>query len=152
MTANKLEKGFYIWLGLTLLSAFGIFLSSSIEGGPSGAASMAVAEFVRRFIRLFIDIPPETLNFLVRKVGGHVGVYAVLGFCTANTLKYVVVKSRVFWMAWAIASAYGVVDEVYQYFVPDRVMAASDMLINAIGAFIGAGLAYMFFVRGRNIA
>jgi len=116
-----------------------------MEGADSGAASMAIAEYIRQFL----EMAPELLNFFVRKAG-HTTAFALLGFCVFNTLKHAAVKSRLFWTTWAITSAYGVTDEIYQYFVPERVMAVQDMLINSFGAFIGTLFAYILFVKGKN--
>jgi len=124
-----------------------IFISSSIEGDESAAASMGIVNY----IRLVIDIDADLLNFLVRKTA-HVAVFFILSFCVTNAVKYVTFSgSHVFLISWGISSAYGVLDEIHQYFVPGRVCALSDMLINAFGALLGTVLAYMLFVRGRKI-
>ena len=144
-SAKGRAKGYYIWLTLSIVCAVGIFLSSSVEGDQSGAASMALAEYIRQLL----DIEPETLNFIVRK-GAHLTVFAALGFCVANTVSYKVEpRYKTLLIAWAIASAYGVLDEIHQYFVPLRVMDVTDMLINSVGAMIGAAVAVILLVKGR---
>jgi len=138
-------KAFYIWIGLSILCAAGIFIFSSIEGTESAAASMTIAGY----LRLVLDLDYDILNFLVRKTA-HVIVFFILSFCVTNAVKYIVRRDRIFLVAWGVSSVYGVLDEIHQYFVPGRVCALSDMLINAFGAFLGAGLAYMLFVRRRE--
>jgi len=142
-----LKIKFYIWLSLSILTALGIFMSSSIEGGASGAASMALARHLQMLMSSLTNLEDEQLNFLVRKAA-HLAVFALLGFNVLNTLKFVVHRNSLLLFSWVLASAYGVIDEIYQYFVPDRVMAVSDMLINAAGAFIGAGFAYLLLRKG----
>ncbi|MCL2577305.1 MAG: VanZ family protein [Defluviitaleaceae bacterium] len=126
-----------IWPILSVLIAVGIFISSSISGEVSGNASMTIARFVRSFLPVS-DSMLGFMHFLVRKTA-HFWVYFVLAFCVAHSLKYYLHNRRTLILsAWGIAAAYGVMDEFHQYFVPGRVMAVSDMLINAAGAFLGA--------------
>jgi len=49
----------------------------------------------------------------------------------------------------AIGSAYGVIDEIHQYFVPGRYSDIWDWVANTIGSILGA-LAIMFIVRKWN--
>ena len=136
-------RAFYIWLVLSLLCGIGIFISSSIEGAVSGAASMAIAER----IQTLIGIDRDFLHFLVRKFA-HVMVFFLLAFCVTNTLKYVIKRKHlIFWVSWGISSAYGVLDEAHQYFVPGRVFAVTDMLLNAAGALLGTAFAYILYVK-----
>jgi VanZ family protein len=49
-------------------------------------------------------------------------------------------------LAGLIGSAYGAVDEVHQYFVPDRYSTFWDWLADTLGAFFGAA-AMLLFIR-----
>ena len=140
----------FAWLALTVFIAVGIFVSSSISGEYSGYASMAVAETFRRVLQIEYDtISAATLNFILRKFS-HLVVYFALSFCLANYLKFITESRRnLFLAAWLLASAYGVIDEIHQYFVPGRVMTASDMLINAVGAAAGVA-AVLLWLRRRG--
>ena len=127
------------WAVMSVLTAVGIFFSSSVPGEQSGGASMSIADWVRNFI----PIDPYLMNFLVRK-GAHFTVYFILGFCVANALKYHVKnKKSLFAVAWGIAALYGVFDEIHQYFVPERVCSVRDMAINAAGALAGVAVAFL---------
>lgn len=138
-----------IWPIFSVLVAAGIFVSSSISGEDSGYASMAIANFFRRFTPLG-DNALGALNFLVRKTA-HFVVYFVLAFCVAQSLKFYVHRRRIlFSAAWAIAAVYGIADEIHQYFVPGRVMAVSDMLINAVGAAAGAAVV-VWWVKKKDL-
>jgi len=129
----------FIWAGLAVLTMVGLFISSSIPGDESGAASLSIALWVQRIIPLSDD----ALNFLVRKTA-HFVAYFTLGFFVAQAAKYYGKNKKItFAVAWGIASLYGVLDEIHQYFVPGRVCALSDMIINAIGAFAGVGVVYI---------
>ena len=133
------QKSFYIWLFFSILVAVAIFISSSIEGSDSGAASMAIADRLANLIGL----SSETMNFLVRK-SAHFTVFALLAFCLVGTFKHINTKKKyVLLIAWGIASLYGILDEVHQYFVPGRVFAITDMLINSAGALFGVFIMYL---------
>jgi len=65
---------------------------------------------------------------------GHFGVYAVLGALVVFAL-----RSPTFWpWAAALASAYGVTDEIHQLFVPGRMADPVDWVVDTIGAIVGA--------------
>jgi len=141
--SNKLWKIF--WPILSVMVAAGIFFSSSISGDVSGNASMTITMLVR-FLSPVGDETLRFMHFLVRKAA-HFTVFLVLAFCVAQSLKFYLHKLRtLFFSAWSIAAAYGVADEIHQFFVPGRVMAISDMLINAAGAFFGAAIV-IFILR-----
>jgi len=124
------------WILMSILMMVVLFISSSIPGTESGEASMAIAEYIRDTF----GISEETLgvlNFIVRKTA-HFLAYFVLSFCVINSLKYFITNKKAMVItAWGIASLYGVIDEIHQYFVPGRVCALSDMLINSAGALVG---------------
>lgn len=135
-----------VWYVLSVLIATGIFISSSIPGDASGYASMALALAVQ----YILPISNELLNFLVRKAA-HLVVYFLLAFCVAQSLKFHIHRPRVLLLsAWAIASLYGVTDEIHQFFVPDRVMAFLDILINAVGALAGAAFVVITMKHPRS--
>ncbi|MCL2217699.1 MAG: VanZ family protein [Defluviitaleaceae bacterium] len=132
----------FFWPIMSVLTAAGIALSSSIPGEHSGNASMSIAELARNIIPL----DPDTMNFLVRKTA-HFTVYFVLGFCVVNALKYHVKnKKSLFALAWGISAAYGAFDELHQYFIPGRVCSVRDMIINASGAMAGVAV-FLFLSR-----
>lgn len=57
----------------------------------------------------------------------------------------------VFTFAWAIAVLYGVSDELHQAFVPNRDSSALDVGFDAVGAAIGATVAWLSTKRGRPL-
>ena len=137
-----------MWLALALLCAAAIFAFSATEGDESDAMSMSIAGRIN-FMGMD-EYMLDALNFIVRKTA-HFAVFFTLGFCLANTLKYfgrdAKSKRRMFWLSWGIASAYGVFDEIHQYFVPGRSCTATDMLINAAGAFCGVLAAHVLLAK-----
>ena len=81
---------------------------------------------------------PESLSDKIK----HVLAYAVLcgWFCAMAPRR---------WVAWFLASlALGVAMEVVQYQLPHRQFEWADMLADAIGAALGAGIAVVMFPRG----
>lgn len=76
--------------------------------------------------------PPAGLDKVV-----HFAVYAVLGAFCARAFEGAGVRAAVLWGA-ALASAWGVLDEVHQSFVPARSAEALDALADAAGSLAGA--------------
>ena len=79
----------------------------------------------------------------------HLLAYGTLGFAIGLWI------SPAFWMrrpifavllTAAIGSAYGVIDEIHQYFVPGRHSNIWDWVANTLGSFLGA-LAIMLIIR-----
>lgn len=72
----------------------------------------------------------------------HAGAYAVLGgLLTAATSNPV--------LGVALAIAYGVSDEIHQSFVPGRDASVGDLVADAVGAALGAGLVVYLVRRSR---
>ena len=69
----------------------------------------------------------------------HFFCYFVLAFLLAHAASQGTQRQR-FWTAFAIASAYGITDEIHQHFVPGRDMSALDWLADSAGAWVGAYL------------
>ncbi|MCL2499596.1 MAG: VanZ family protein [Defluviitaleaceae bacterium] len=137
-----------IWPILALAAAAGIFYSSSMPGDDSAKAGMFI---VVRLLEWFPSIPlsEDMLNFILRK-GAHFTVYLILAICITHSLIYYIRGYRLFLVSWGIAAVYGITDEIHQYFVPGRVCAVSDMLINAAGAAAGTGLALLWLLRRQR--
>ncbi len=75
----------------------------------------------------------------------HFVMYAGLGFLCAWSLQAIarLPRRRSALFAVLMATAYGMVMEVVQYFLPTRSMESADVLANAIGAVAGAFLAML---------
>ncbi|MBI1812047.1 MAG: VanZ family protein [Nitrospirae bacterium] len=67
----------------------------------------------------------------------HFIEYAVLGFLMAYSLKNSGVR-RYILFGWALASIYGITDEIHQSFVPMRDASVYDIVADSIGSFAGA--------------
>lgn len=56
---------------------------------------------------------------------------------------------RAVWLAWAIATFYGVTDEWHQSFVPGRMADARDVIADAAGAALGLAAAWAWSIIKR---
>ena len=72
---------------------------------------------------------------------GHFGEYAVFGALLANALRLMLPLRRACTLAVAIASAYGVTDELHQWFVPGRATDPADWAIDTLAAAFGSVVA-----------
>jgi VanZ family protein len=70
-----------------------------------------------------------TWDLVLRKIG-HAAEFALLGALLARALRRGT-------LAFALGVAYAVSDEVHQHFVPGRVGAWYDVLIDAVGVALG---------------
>ena len=83
----------------------------------------------------------------------HAAAYALLGFMFYRAfLTTQVPKTALFLiMISALSStAYGISDEVHQYFVPSRTFSFADMLANTLGSLIGAVVATVLFKKSAT--
>ena len=81
---------------------------------------------------------------------GHFGEYTVLGALLANALGNHVPRSRAWMLAVAIASVYGITDELHQLFVPGRFCDPADWVVDTLGAALGALLVRFAAAGGRR--
>jgi VanZ family protein len=85
--------------------------------------------------------PPLTEQIRFGDKMAHALGYGVFGFLLLRGLK----RSGAPWplfLAWGIATLYGVSDELHQYFVPGRDADLLDLLADSVGALVG-GFAYL---------
>jgi len=71
----------------------------------------------------------------------HAGAYALLGFLFLRAFQTTRIPKGALLLvilSGLASSAYGISDEVHQYFVPSRTLSPADMLANTVGSFIGA--------------
>lgn len=73
----------------------------------------------------------------------HGLIYGLLGACLLRALaaaRWEAVTGRTALLAIALATLYGVTDEVHQWFVPGRTAAWSDLAADAVGAAVACGV------------
>jgi len=84
------------------------------------------------------DIPPL---FPFQDIFYHFISYAMLGYLFIRAVKniYPIIKPRhTFYLALIFGTAYALSDEFHQLFVPGRCFSGQDLIIDAIGTFIGS--------------
>jgi peptidoglycan/LPS O-acetylase OafA/YrhL len=90
------------------------------------------------FIFVLSSIPGSDLPPGKYSTPGHFALYAVLGALILIALGGPT-RNRALW-AVALASAYGVSDEIHQLFVPGRCADPVDWLVDTAGAITAVGL------------
>ena len=91
---------------------------------------------------------PDPLWSLLHN-GMHVVAYATLAVVTWGAVRRSVLDNarRSSVVAWSVAVAYGVVDELHQSFVDDRVCSVCDLASDACGALLGVMALAAWFDR-----
>src|SRR5437016_580833 len=113
-----------------------------------GSTDLMSAEHTSRIIGPILrwfkpDVSGETIaraQFIVRKAG-HVSEYAILATFLWRALRRAACRERrmsiLFVGAWLVCAIFAASDEFHQSFVPSRTASANDVIIDALGAFIG---------------
>jgi VanZ family protein len=89
------------------------------------------------------DIPPM---FYGEDKLIHAFVFGILGIFTLGAMKTRADGYRAFqpWLAVTLVTAYGVLDEFHQHFVPGRTPDIHDVMADAVGGMLGIWLSYRF--------
>lgn len=98
------------------------------------------------------DMPKFGLLDTIVKKGGHALGYGLLALSFLHGLKgdSKNVASRWIYAAWLMATLYSATDEFHQSFVPGRHPAATDVLIDSLGAALSLFLVTSFYKRTLN--
>lgn len=112
------------------------FLSNESAGGSSARSGSIVA--VLQAIGL--EGSAETLSTIIRK-SAHVITYMVLGgLLTWAFAGYRLVTMKIILCSIALACLFAISDELHQALIPGRSAEVRDVLIDTVGAIVGAGV------------
>ena len=81
---------------------------------------------------------------------GHFVEYLIFGGLLANALRWHMPLHRAVLLAIALASVYGVTDEIHQLFVPMRSCDPLDWAVDTVAGAAGALIAYAI-LRPKNV-
>lgn len=115
-----------------------IFIMSSFRGEESSNQSGLIVKIITKFIKCD---NPVRLAFIVRKIA-HYSEYFILGLLLLINVN----KS---YYSLIIGLIYAITDEIHQYFVPGRVFALKDILIDFSGV-LTIFFIYVLIKRKRN--
>ncbi|KYG30585.1 VanZ family protein [Alkalihalobacillus trypoxylicola] len=140
-------KKWFVWIPALLWMGLIFFLSHQ-PGNDSGALSGGITKTIIDAIQYIVpkvEVPLETLHFIIRK-GAHFFSYfvlAILYFFALNKMKKLSYNGLV---AFLMATIYAITDEFHQYFIPGRVAAVTDVMIDSLGALCGI-ISYMLALK-----
>lgn len=124
-----------------------IFLLSHESADGSSARSSVLVDLLGG---LGLDRATDQLTFMVRKLA-HLSAYALLGGLFIWALDYRRLGTRNAAAIGVVLSfVFAVTDEIHQAYVPGRSGEVGDVLIDTLGATIGAVLAYYVAVWLRS--
>jgi VanZ family protein len=98
-------------------------------------------EYGGKDISIKADGASGFVEFFIRK-GAHLIVYAILGILLYSFLHYVI-RARAYWkylITILLSGIYATTDEFHQKFVQFRTPTLSDIVLDTLGAALGAGV------------
>lgn len=144
ITSSVKKQTVFLIIAAVILMVL-IFLFSSQNGGQSSRLSIKVSRLIAKTVFFNYDsmdaehqnfIVTE-LNFFVRKLA-HFTVYTALGMVVYAAFVSFGSGFRYKWIcAWGVCALYAVIDEIHQYFIPERSMRFRDVIIDSVGALFG---------------
>lgn len=127
-----------------------IWGNSLVPGTGSGSLSLSVVYALRGCLAAVGLSAPWLTNLVVRKCA-HFTEYLVLGVCLSNALDSCRVREPgTFTLLIALLAAIPSLDETIQLFVPGRVGAITDVMIDCCGAAVGVALHCLLRTRRLN--
>ena len=123
-----------------------IFLQSALPADLSSTESGVIVGWIMEHFGAVLYLSEGTVIFAVRKTA-HFMEYLVLGSCLlpavrewrpegAGQTNMASLRAEGL-LAWGIAAAYAVSDEVHQIYVPGRSCELRDVVIDSCGALLG---------------
>lgn len=134
----------FLFIAVMILMAM-IFSFSSQNGTQSSRLSIKVSKIIAQTIFFnygSMDAEHQNfivteLNFFIRKLA-HFTVYTALGMLVYSTLVSFGERFRHKGAcALGICALYAVIDEIHQYFIPERSMRLRDVIIDSCGSLFG---------------
>lgn len=129
-------------------------IPSNADGGPLTGRGARVLVVVSWMALIFVLSAQETVptppgfDLSLTSIAGHFTVYAVLSALAWWALgTFALAPWPRAWLAFGIATLYGVSDEWHQAFVPGRHPDVFDVLVDAIGAAAGIAAAWWLVRR-----
>ena len=136
------------WCLVVLWAAFIFFMSAQTDSDLSSGFFAAFKQWAQDLLNGMFGYHEDPLSPVC-----HFAEYLILGVLLSNAIGWRDAKGKVFLIAVALASAYGISDEVHQAFVPGRVPDLADWAIDTAGASLGAAIwtfVHAFAVQARG--
>ena len=138
------------WLGVALYAAWLLSLTLAPVDGPQVVQLVPFGDSRWAFSCLISDCvwTRQALSLIAIQIIGNVAIFVPLG--AALTVALALGRpAKARWTAWstwlwpiALGSVFSVSIELAQLFVPGRVTATDDAILNTFGAALGAGLVW----------
>lgn len=122
------------WLAVVIMA--GVIFWMSANTGTNINQGLGIISALKAFLS-FIAFSLTGHEVDVSPIG-HFVEYFIFGILLLNALRFHMPLSRAVLFAIIIGSAYGVTDEIHQYFVPERSCDPMDWLVDSIAVALGA--------------
>ena len=126
-----------LWVWVAAWMGVIFFFSTDLFSGPQ--TSRVIGPFLKWFVPDVSDETIRDIQLVIRKAA-HVLEYAILSIlsCRALAKRTTPLPWAVLGQAVLIASAYAVLDEWHQSWTADRFGSPLDVVIDSVGATVGA--------------
>ena len=121
-----------------------IFIMSHSNGLESANQSNFIVNFINNILKLENT---ELIGTIIRKLA-HLFEYFVLGILMFNCLKRYNIK-RIILISIVLCFIYAITDEIHQLYIPGRSGNLIDVMIDAIGSYIGM-MSYKIILNIHN--
>lgn len=138
-----MKKRQIIWLIIALTINLFIFSQSLLTGSISSAQSGFFTTPIYNFlIKMNFNVERETVSLVVRKLA-HFSEFFALGFAWFMFYKSFWQAHELYIKTFRHGFIVALIDEIIQYFTPERGSAALDVLIDSLGVLSFLLLAYL---------
>lgn len=159
MGRRKSWQRIALWLLVAACMAVIFAFSAQPAAASSQTSGWVIRWLLSRFDGNFSGLSPEeqllrmeAWSHAVRKLA-HFTIFALLGFFAFGAFSMDMPSKRAFPAALVLGTAWGILDEIHQLFVPGRSCEFADMCIDGAGALLGTALSLLIllFIKHRKI-
>ena len=133
----------FLWWVLIIFWCGIIFYQSSRPAPLSDGQSLYIVNVINHWVSAIVGKEVVIVsNHMVRK-SAHFTEYLVLGLLFFNGFFSGKAALKALALSLVVGVCYAASDEIHQYFVPGRTMKVTDVMIDGLGVFCGAGMLYL---------
>lgn len=159
---KKIQIAKWVMFGLALATNIFILVNGFIVGEASAAESGNIAQFLASIINSFApntinDGNFETFAFIMRKLVGHFGLFAVDAVFSTLAIYFFTITKKWYKFYWLSMMGLGtgfivaILSELAQIITPDRVGSWADVGVDFGGFFLGFAIVILVLFLSKKL-